>query len=208
MARGNARAGRALGETWIKIAPTPAACPACDPAGDPMPERGSTTTTGAIGTDAGSPSITGAVGESAMILGYAGLLPQVSAAATCAFDQTTQTGGMFAFGYAALILSFLGGIWWGFAMCAGVRQGEIACLAVAPSIVAACLILLSVGGVISLSLALVLLGVAVLLTLLVDRRLTEQGITPSGWMALRVPLSLGLGSLTIAIGALCGALAA
>lgn len=84
------------------------------------------------------------------------------------------------------------------------RQGEIACLAVAPSIVAAGLILLSVGGVISLALALVLLGVAVLLTLLIDRRLTAQGITPSGWMALRVPLSLGLGSLSIIIGALCG----
>ncbi|GEM73780.1 DUF3429 domain-containing protein [Sphingomonas aquatilis] len=172
-----------------------------------MPERHSASAE-PIGSDASGQGLTGTVGESAMILGYAGLLPQIAAAATCAFDQTTQTGGMFAFGYAALILSFLGGIWWGFAMCAGVRQGEIACLAVAPSIVAAGLILLSVGGVISLALALVLLGVAVLLTLLVDRRLTAQGITPGGWMALRVPLSLGLGSLSIIIGALCGVLAA
>lgn len=155
-----------------------------------------------------TPASIGTVGESAMILGYAGLLPQVAAAAVCALDQTAQTGGIFAFGYAALILSFLGGIWWGFAMCAGVRQSEIACLAVMPSIVAAGLILLSVGGIISLSLALVLLGIAVLLTLLVDRRLTTQGITPDGWMALRVPLSIGLGSISIIIGMLCGVLAA
>jgi len=150
----------------------------------------------------------GTVGESAMILGYAGLLPQVAAAATCAFDQTMQTGAMFAFGYATLILSFLGGIWWGFAMLVGGRQGGIACFAVAPSIIAAGLILLSVAGVVALPLALVLLGTAVLLTLLVDRRLTTQGITPEGWMALRVPLSVGLGGLTIGIGALCGALSA
>lgn len=76
-----------------------------------MPERHSASAE-AIGSDAASPGMIGTVGESAMILGYAGLLPQIAAAATCAFDQTTQTGGMFAFGYAALILSFLGGIWW------------------------------------------------------------------------------------------------
>lgn len=143
-----------------------------------------------------------------MILGYAGLLPQVAAAATCAFDQTGTTGAMFAFGYAALILSFLGGIWWGFAMCVRRDQGRIACLAVAPSIVAATLILFSVGGIVSLPLALVLLGSAVLLTLLVDRRLTDSGMVPDGWMALRVPLSIGLGGVTILIGALCGAMAA
>lgn len=148
------------------------------------------------------------VGESAMILGYAGLLPQVAAAATCAFDQNGGLGAMFAFGYAALILSFLGGIWWGFAMGAGRGQDRIACVAVVPSIAAAALFLLSAGNILSLPWALVLMGSAVLLTLLVDRRLTAEGMVPDGWMALRVPLSLGLGSITIAIGALCGAFAA
>ena len=171
-----------------------------------MPERHSASAE-AIGSDAGSPGMTGTVGESAMILGYAGLLPQIAAAATCAFDQTTQTGGVFAFGYAALILSFLGGIWWGFAMCVGRGQDRTACLSVVPSLVAALLFLLSAANVLSLPWALVLLGSAVLLTLLVDRRLAAEGIVPDGWMALRVPLSLGLGSITILIGALCGALA-
>ncbi len=143
-----------------------------------------------------------------MILGYAGLLPQVAAGATCAFDQTGTTGAMFAFGYAALILSFLGGIWWGFAMGTGRDQGRLACFAVAPSIVAAALILGWVGGIVSLPVALVLLGSAVLLTLLVDRRLATDAIVPDGWMELRVPLSIGLGSITILIGALCGAMAA
>ena len=159
---------------------------------------------------AGEPvqGVRGTVGESAMILGYAGLLPQVAAAATCALDHNGALGSMFAFGYAALILSFLGGIWWGFAMHVGRGQDRTACIAVVPSLVAAALFLLSAGNVVSLPWALVLMGSAVLLTLLVDRRLDAEGIVPDGWMTMRVPLSLGLGSITILIGALCGALAA
>ena len=40
------------------------------------------------------------------------------------------------------------------------------------------------------------------LALLVDRALVRAGIAPPGWMALRVPLSLGLGVLTLAAAAL------
>ena len=47
-------------------------------------------------------------------------------------------------------------------------------------------------------------GSAVALTLLVDRRLVASGDTPVGWMRLRVPLSLGLGGLTILAGVLLG----
>ena len=39
-----------------------------------------------------------------------------------------------------------------------------------------------------------------MLTLPVDRRLTTMGVKPAGWMAMRIPLSIGLGALTI----LCG----
>ncbi|WP_246847976.1 MULTISPECIES: DUF3429 domain-containing protein [Sphingomonas] len=148
------------------------------------------------------------VGEAAMILGYAGLLPQIAAVAIATFDPRLGLGAMFAFGYAALILSFIGGIWWGFAMRATADpmadrgQGTIAGLAVVPPLIAAALILLLICRLMPMSWALVLLGSTVLLTLLVDRRLAEERVAPAGWMAMRVPLSIGLGVLTIACGTL------
>ena len=146
----------------------------------------------------------GSVGESPLILGYAGLFPQIAAVATCVFAGDSDVGPMFAFGYAALILSFLGGIWWGFAMRTGTHQGRIATLAVLPSLFGALLILLSIAHILPLGLALVLMGSAVIMTLLIDRRLVSDDIAPAGWMALRVPLSVGLGALTILCGILCG----
>jgi hypothetical protein len=102
------------------------------------------------------------------------------------------------YAYAALILSFLGGMWWGLAA----RQAErcppwIWWAAVAPSLVAfATAFPWAVGGAWP-GPSLVILGIALILSLLVDRRLVSLGIAPDWWMGLRVPLSLGLGSLTI-----------
>jgi hypothetical protein len=149
-------------------------------------------------------SARGSVGESPLILGYAGLFPQIAAVATCFFAAESDVGPMFAFAYAALILSFLGGIWWGFAMRSGRDQGRIATLAVLPSLFGALLILLSIAHVLPLGLALVLMGSAVITTLLIDRRLVESAHAPTGWMTLRVPLSIGLGGLTILCGIICG----
>jgi hypothetical protein len=160
----------------------------------------------------------GHVGESPLILGYAGLLPQIAAVATCVFGGDSDIGPMFAFGYAIMILSFLGGIWWGFAMrtpeaadtggSSGVEpdwgQGRIACWAVTPSLFGAALILLSIAHIIPMHWALILLGSAVIMTLLIDRRLNDAGHTPAGWMAMRIPLSIGLGGLTILSGIMCG----
>nr|WP_277998603.1 DUF3429 domain-containing protein [Sphingomonas liriopis] len=138
-----------------------------------------------------------------MILGYAGLFPQIAAVATCVFAPESDMGPMFAFGYATLILSFLGGIWWGFAMRTA-NQGQIASIAVLPSLFGAGLILLSIAHVLPLGWALALMGSAVMLTLLIDRRLVEEHIAPAGWMSLRAPLSIGLGVLTIGCGIVTG----
>lgn len=146
------------------------------------------------------PDSPGSVGEAPLILGYAGLLPPIATLAICSFEGGTTIGPLFSFGYATLILSFLGGIWWGFAMRLPHDQGRIAAWAVVPSLVGAGLILLSIAHVLPIGWALALLGSAVMLTLPVDRRLTTMGVTPAGWMAMRVPLSIGLGALTI----LCG----
>ena len=44
----------------------------------------------------------GTVGETSVILGFAGLMPQVAAMATCVFDGTSDLAAMFAFGYGVL----------------------------------------------------------------------------------------------------------
>lgn len=152
------------------------------------------------------------VSRAAYLLGFAGLLPPLAAVALIALGRGDPTdlawvplliGYGLALIYAAVILSFLGGIWWGFAMRRDAGQGRLVALSVLPPLVAAA----CVGGA-ALTvrdggpLPLVVLGAAVMLTLLVDRHLVATGEAPAGWMRLRVPLSLGLGVLTIAAGLL------
>ena len=137
------------------------------------------------------------------LLAYAGLLPQFAAVALVASGR----GELYFFGrvlalvYGIVILSFLGGVWWGFAVRRTSGQGALAAVAVAPSLAGVALMIAVQFGL-PLPCALVLLGVLIALTLLVDRRLTATGEAPAGWMSLRIPLSLGLGGLTILAGIL------
>lgn len=149
------------------------------------------------------------VSRTAYLLGYAGLLPQVAAAALGAsvklgldrHGQLLTAAHVLAFGYSALILSFLGGVWWGFAMRRLTGQGALAAVAVVPSLAAGALLLLTFAKGAE-RWALVLLGLAITLTLPVDRYLAATREAPEGWMALRVPLSLGLGGLTVLVAVL------
>lgn len=136
-----------------------------------------------------------AVGRVAFALGFAGLLPQIGAAALAWLD--IYDGGLVAIAYGALILSFLGGMWWGLAMFRRLGQSLLVTLAVVPSLVAGAILALAA---VHLPLGLAAMGSAILLTLPVDRWLVAQGAAPANWMRLRVPLSLGLGVLTIATG--------
>ena len=102
---------------------------------------------------------------------------------------------LLAFMSASLILAFLGGIWWGVAL--GRSQGDglggLLALAIAPTIVA--LAIAALSGWMPKTGA-VLLGSAIVATLLVDRGLARRALVPAWWMRLRVPLSLALGVLT------------
>lgn len=142
------------------------------------------------------------VGETAYILGFAGLLPQVAALGVTGFGRDSDLGPLFAFGYASLILSFIGGLWWGVAMREPAYQGRTLLAGVIPSLAAAVLILASGAAILPLGWALVLIGSGVMLTLLVDRRMADRGHMPRGWMGLRIVLSLGLGGLTVLTGIL------
>lgn len=139
------------------------------------------------------------VGRTAILLGFAGLLPPAAAVGWAIMqDRSAWVVGLI---YALSILSFLGGIWWGLAMRAGVRQAPLVAMAVVPSLLA---FVLAVTSFVTFgsSWVLVATGVALLLTLPVDRWLTRTGAAPANWMRLRVPLSVGLGGLTILLGAL------
>lgn len=101
------------------------------------------------------------------------------------------------YAYAALILSFLGGLWWGLAAKADAAPGWIWAAAVAPSLVALASAVPWATGEPWPGPSLYILGVALIASLCVDWLLVRQAIAPPWWMSLRVPLSVGLGGLTL-----------
>lgn len=134
-------------------------------------------------------------------LGYAGLLPQVllAAAAFLAPADTARIATQFAMSYAALILSFVGGAWWGLVSRSSTPvRGLVWIAAVTPSLIAfAALGLVALGA--APSLGLVAIGLALMGTLMFDHVLTRHGLCPFGWVRLRTPLSFGLSGLTLLI---------
>jgi hypothetical protein len=134
-------------------------------------------------------------------LGLAGLLPQLAVAAVVLSGDPTLRFSALAMGYAyaALILSFLGGIWWGLGAAHPHPPEWLWVAAITPS-------LLALGSAIPWAVgepwpgpSLVILGVALVAALGVDRLIVRRGLAPIWWMSLRVPLSLGLGLLTLLI---------
>jgi hypothetical protein len=147
------------------------------------------------------------VPAAAAALGGAGLLPPalaIAARLTAGGQGDVQLGDfamLVGLQYVSLILSFLGGLWWGIAAARlpGNRVAPWLAVAVLPSLVALGLHILSnwFPGP-----SVVLLALALLATLPVDRRLVGDGLAPRWWMRLRVPLSCGLAVLTLGLAAL------
>jgi len=139
---------------------------------------------------------------SARFLGYAGLLPQALCIALILagheWRYSALAGG---FAYAAAIFSFLGGVWWGQAVQSGRATTGAYSVAVMPSLIAVALFLPWTFGWEWPGPALLYLGALIALSPLIDRAL---GFAAGDFMRLRWHLSLGLGSLTIALGLLAG----
>lgn len=139
--------------------------------------------------------------QTALIAGYSGLLPQILAAILVFTDSEYRwTGLAAAYGYAALIFSFLGGIWWGFGMTArktDAAAGPIFILAVAPSLIAFATYLPWIWGWEWPGPSLAWIGIFLIASPLADRWLQQRCHLPAGWMKLRWHLSLGLGGLTL-----------
>ena len=136
-------------------------------------------------------------------LGIAGLLPQFACLIVLYVGPVEWRFAALslAFAYAALIFSVLGGRWWGIAAAAPAAErrrslGWLGVAAVLPSLIALAAFLPWVFGRTWPEPSLVMLGGAILLSPAVDAKLGP--LAPRWWMALRVPLSLGLGVATIA----------
>ena len=133
-------------------------------------------------------------------LGYAGLLPQL--AAVVLFVRGGEWGWVAlagSFAYAALIFSFLGGVWWGQALTTPAAPRWAFVAAVLPSLLALALFMPWTLGWGWPGPSLLWLGLFVALSPLVDRKLAIGG---ASWKQLRWHLSLGLGGLTILLGIL------
>lgn len=132
-------------------------------------------------------------------LGYAGLLPQLALVAVLLQGRLDERfiALSIAYAYAALILSFLGGLWWGLAARTERSPAWLWFAAVAPSLIALASAWPWAVGEPWPGPSLILLGVTLIGSLTVDRALARAAIAPPGWMGLRLPLSLGLGGLTL-----------
>lgn len=135
------------------------------------------------------------------LYGFAGLLPQIIAVAALQFggEDIRWYALSAAYLYAATILSFLGGIWWGMAASRADAPKWIYGISVLPQLIAfASGIPWATGGEWP-GPSMAVLGIALIACLAVDHKLAALGIAPAWWMRLRVPLSLGLGILTLMV---------
>lgn len=114
------------------------------------------------------------------------------------FNEADRYIGLSAgYFYAALIFSFLGGLWWGVAASRSDAPGWLYIAAVAPSLIAfASGIPWMVGGTWP-GPSLAYLGVAIVASAFVDQQLLARGLIDRSLWRLRLVLSLGLGTLTL-----------
>lgn len=137
------------------------------------------------------------------LLGLAGLMPMAAflALAVGGGDQWRFAALSLGWLYAALIFSFLGGLWWGLAAAQASRApGWLWAISVVPSLAALATLAPWLIGEPWPGPSLVILGLGILASPLIDRRIVQLGLAPPWWLMLRIILSGGLGLMALAIG--------
>jgi hypothetical protein len=148
--------------------------------------------------DAATPQSPASLSPAARALGYAGLLPQTICIALILMGHEWRYSALAGgFAYAAAIFSFLGGVWWGQALASGRANSGAYVIAVMPSLLTLALFLPWTFGWEWPGPALFYLGALIFGSPLIDRAL---GYAAPDFLRLRWHLSIGLGSLTIALG--------
>jgi Protein of unknown function (DUF3429) len=136
--------------------------------------------------------------STARLLGLSGLAPQLIivyfAFGTDQWQWVAQAAG---YAYAAFIFSFLGGIWWGVSLRDANAPGWIYGAAIMPSLIALATFIPWTLGWSWPGPALLVLGICLIVSPLVDHRIGRLIPLPSGWQSLRTTLSLWLGGLTL-----------
>jgi hypothetical protein len=131
-------------------------------------------------------------------LGYAGLLPQAICVMLMFISPQNSwlalTGG---FAYAALIFSFLGGVWWGQAIANNEQRLWVYLICIAPSLIAVTAFMPWTLGWEWPGPSLVILGLFLLLSPLADMMIKYQS---GNWLKMRWHLSIGLGVMTVFLG--------
>ncbi len=132
----------------------------------------------------------------ALLLGIAGLVPF----AGCGLLAVAPNGDRAAFAlvaYGAVILAFLGGVHWGFALEDPVGRGERGrlILGVLPSLAGWVALLLSAAFNTEAGLGLLIVGFAG--TMIVENRAAKAGLVPSGYLTLRYALTAGVGVVLV-----------
>jgi Protein of unknown function (DUF3429) len=137
-----------------------------------------------------------------LAFGLAGLLPQAICLALVAHGGPERWVALAASCfYAAIILSFLGGLWWMAGLLAGLRAGWVYGVAVVPSLIGFAALLPWCFGWNWPSPSLAVLGLTLLASPLVDCALARHMALPADWLRLRVIMASGLGLLTLLIAA-------
>jgi len=138
------------------------------------------------------------LGELPWLLGLAGLLPQLFFCILAFGSERWQWVAIACgFAYAAAIFSFLGGAWWGLALLRPGAPRWIYIAAVVPSLVALLLFMPWTLGWLWPRPSLIVLGLCLIASPLVDLKISRDLPLPTRWMRLRFMLSIGLGGCTL-----------
>jgi Protein of unknown function (DUF3429) len=139
--------------------------------------------------------------KSQLYLGYAGLFPQMFCLALLFTGDENRwfalTGG---FGYAAMIFSFLGGIWWGQAMTRADSPAWISVVAIGPSLISFAAYMPWALGWEWPGPSLVILGLCISASPLIDRKIGRIVPFSAQCINMRWILSVCLGGMTVILG--------
>jgi hypothetical protein len=133
----------------------------------------------------------------ALVLGIAGLAPQVWALLATFREADRYIGLAAGYFYAALIFSFLGGLWWGVAASRKDAPEWLYLAAVVPSLIAFATGIPWMTGTEWPGPSLGVLGLAILMSTLVDWTIFRARLIDLNLWRLRLGLSLGLGATTL-----------
>ena len=133
----------------------------------------------------------------ALVLGIAGLAPQVWALIATLREADRYIGLAAGYFYAALIFSFLGGLWWGVAASRKDAPEWLYLAAVVPSLIAFATGIPWMTGTEWPGPSLGVLGLGILMSTLVDWTIFRARLIDLNLWRLRLGLSLGLGVATL-----------